>query len=326
MRTRLFRALLLATAITVASCGAARGSGDGDAGVGSDLEAGQALIERGAYAEAAAVFAALVEKSPEDAALHYYLGVAKANLGDDATAEAEYRKAIEVDGALLEARSNLGVLLLARGELEAARAELEACIELDPDDGDSHYNLGLVLEALGKDADAAQEYRIAADRTLDDPAPLMALAEIARRNGEPDDALAFYAQAEERAPGVPTVAIGKAQVLFDLERVDDAAAALTSVGKLEAADAAALTTAGMLLAKAGRDGDAIALYEAAIAKDGQFPRAHVLLANALARAKKFDEAAAEFERYLELAPDAPDAEAARKGLAACRKAAEPKQP
>jgi cytochrome c-type biogenesis protein CcmH/NrfG len=95
---------------------------------------------------------------------------------------------------------------------------------------------------------------------------------------------------------------------------------------MEGADATALATAGMLLAKADRDVDAIDLYKAAIAKDEKFPRAHVLLANALARVKKFDEATAEFEAYLKIAPDAKDAETARKGLEACKKATAPKQP
>ena len=159
--------------------------------------------------------------------------------------------------------------------------------------------------------------------TLCDAAQPWALADLARRNGKLDVALEWYTHAEERAPGEPLAAIGKAQVLLELKRDDDAAAALISVGKMDAADATALTTAGMLLAKVGRDTDAIDLYRAAIAKDEELPRAHVLLANALARATRFDEAAVEFEKYLEISPDAKDAEAARKGLEACRKASAP---
>jgi Flp pilus assembly protein TadD len=325
MVTRFSRALLAAAAICAASCGAARGSDGGLAATGRDLEAGQALIEQGEFAEAADVFEALVQKTPGDPALHYYLGVAKAGVGDVSSAEAEYKRAIELDATLLEARSNLGVLLLGKGDLEAARFELEACVDLDPEDGDSHYNLGLVHEAAGRDGDAVTEFTRAAELSPEDPLPPMALAEAERRKGKLDAALSWYAKAAERAPEEPTVALGRAQVLLALKRGDEAKAALVSVGKMEAADPTALTTAGLLLAKAGHDADAVDLYRAAVAKDEKFPRAHVLLANALARAKKFEEAAAEFERYLELAPDAEDAETARKGLEACRKEA-PKQP
>jgi len=314
----LLRTALVAAAIAAISCGPARRSGDGPS-ADKDLEAGQKLIEEGEYGEAAKVFEALMKESPDDPALHYYLGVAKANLDDVASAEAEYKRAIELDATLLEARSNLGVLLLGKGELEAARYELEACVDLDPEDGDSHYNLGLVHEAAGRGAAAEKEFTRAAELLPDDPLPPMALAEAARRKGMFEAALEWYEKAEGCAPDEPLAALGKAQVLLELKRGDDAAAALRSIAKMEGADATALATAGMLLAKAGRDADAIELYKAAIAKDGKLARPHVLLANALARAKKFDEAAAEFSRYLEISPDAKDADAARKGLEACKK-------
>jgi Flp pilus assembly protein TadD len=319
------RTALVAAAIAALSCGPARRSGDGTS-ADKDLEAGQKLIEEGAYDEAAGVFEALVKESPDDPALHYYLGVAKASLGDLAAAEAEYERAIELDATLLEARSNLGVLLLGKGDLEAAKYELEACIDLDSEDGDSHYNLGLVHEAAGRGADAEKEFARAAELSPDDPLPPMALAEAARRKGKLAAALEWYAKAGERAPNEPSVPLGRAQVLLELKRGDEAATALRGVAKMEGADAIALTTAGMLLAKADRDADAIDLYKAAIAKDEKFPRAHILCANALARAKKFDEAAAEFETYLKIAPDAKDADAARRGLEACKKATAPKQP
>jgi Flp pilus assembly protein TadD len=320
----LLRTALVAAAIAALSCGPARRSGDGPS-ADKDLEAGQKLIEEGAYGEAAGVFEALVKESPDDPALHYYLGVAKANLGDIGAAEAEYKRAIELDATLLEARSNLGVLLLGKGDLEAAKFELEACISLDPEDGDSHYNLGLILEASGHAAEATKEFIRAAELSPDDPLPPVALAEVARRKGNLGEALTWYTKAGERAPNEPSVPLGKAQVLLEMKRGDEAATELRAVSKMEGADATALTTAGLLLAKAGRDADAIDLYKTAIAKDEKFPRAHILCANALARAKKFGEAAAEFEKYLEIAPDAKDAETARKGLEACRKEA-PKQP
>ncbi|MCK9461090.1 MAG: tetratricopeptide repeat protein [Proteobacteria bacterium] len=319
----LHRTALFAAAVSFVSCGPSRHT-DNPFDEDADLPAGQALIEQGDYEKAATVFEALAKESPDDPALHYYLGLAKAGLDDVAGAEAAYKRAIELDATLLEARSNLGVLLLAKGDLEAARYELEACLDLDPEDADSHYNLGLALEASELLAEAEKEFARAAELAPDDPLPLMALAEAARRAKKLDAALGWYEKAASAAPGEPLVSLGKAQILLDLKKGDDAAAALRAIEKMEAADATALASAGLLLAKAGRDADAIDLYRAAIGKDQKFPRAHVLLANALARAKRFDEAAAEFEKYLELAPDAEDADAARKGIEACTKQAEKK--
>ena len=77
-------------------------------------------------------------------------------------------------------------------------------------------------------------------------------------------------------------------------------------------------TSGILLARYDEQDRAIALYRAAIERDDGYALAHFKLANALGRKEKFAEAANHFERFLELAPDGAEAEAARQGLELCR--------
>ena len=79
-----------------------------------------------------------------------------------------------------------------------------------------------------------------------------------------------------------------------------------------------LATAGVLLARYDEDDRAIALYRSAIDRSDDYAPAHLMLANALARKKAFEEAAGHYERFLALAPDAPEAETARQRLEACR--------
>ena len=103
-----------------------------------------------------------------------------------------------------------------------------------------------------------------------------------------------------------------------MKKIDEATAVLTSISNLSPGDAFTLTTAGMLLARFDKDAEAIALYEAALSRDDTFPRAHILLANALARIGRFADAAGHFEKFIELAPESQEADAARKGLEICR--------
>lgn len=56
-----------------------------------------------------------IAKDPDNKNLHYYLGIAYAEMEDSEKAEAAYRKALEIDPNYLEANINLGGLILNRG-------------------------------------------------------------------------------------------------------------------------------------------------------------------------------------------------------------------
>lgn len=58
---------------------------------------------------------AQVEKDPENANLHYYLGIAYSEMGDIEKAEASYRKALAINPDYLDANINLGGLILNKG-------------------------------------------------------------------------------------------------------------------------------------------------------------------------------------------------------------------
>jgi len=81
-------------------------------------------------------------------ALELQLGAVEAELGDRAAAEAHYRRALELDGGLRNARLALADLLLLRGEVEGARALLEELLALEP----AHAGARARLERLGAGA------------------------------------------------------------------------------------------------------------------------------------------------------------------------------
>ncbi len=68
-----------------------------------------------------------VQKNPNRAYAHYYLGVLHADDGDVDLAKVAFRRALELEPTFSEAAYNLGTLYLETRELEAA-VEL-----LDPD-------------------------------------------------------------------------------------------------------------------------------------------------------------------------------------------------
>lgn len=90
-----------------------------------------------------------VEANPESAAAHFNLGLAYTHKGRMNSAEASYRKALEIDPGMVEAWVNLGGALLLKWDFEGARdANLEA-LKLKDDLLLAHYNLGQAALYLG---------------------------------------------------------------------------------------------------------------------------------------------------------------------------------
>ncbi|MBW2277049.1 MAG: tetratricopeptide repeat protein [Deltaproteobacteria bacterium] len=318
----LFKITLITTAyLVLTSCGAAEpgssvGEPAGDAA--ASIVRGEALIEQGAFEEAAEMFERLLVEDPKNAKAHYYLGLCRENLGGMAAAIESYRKALGLDPNLAEAHNNLGNLLLAEGDLAGAEPELAVYLEQHPDESGAHYNYGLVLEEMGKLAQAREHYDKAIELDPEDPAPLVGVADLTFEGGDPERALELYRKARVLDVNDPMPLLREGQALLELKRVDEAATALEGLTEVSGADASLLTSAGIITAQNGKPDVALELYRGAVERDDTFALAHFKLANALGRKQEFEQAATHFERFLELAPDDPLAEAAKKGLAACR--------
>ena len=99
------------------------------------------------------------------------------------------------------------------------------------------------------------------------------------------------------------------QTLLELKKTDKACETLSLQLDMSNPDLVVISEAGKLIAKADT-ACAVKLYEGAIAADDGFAAAHFYLANTLARDKKFEDAKAHYERFLEIAPDDPAAETA----------------
>jgi tetratricopeptide (TPR) repeat protein len=83
----------------------------------------------------------------DTAQTHYNLGVVMSGKNRRADAAAEYRRAIERDPYLVDARNNLAALLAREGRLAEAAAELTAVLRIEPDNAVALENLRIVRGA-----------------------------------------------------------------------------------------------------------------------------------------------------------------------------------
>jgi tetratricopeptide (TPR) repeat protein len=79
--------------------------------------------------------------------------------GDPASAEAEYRRGLELRPEFLDIRNKLAQALLRRGEYAAAETELRRVLESNPNFLAARVNLGLVYFRRGDRAAAEREWR-----------------------------------------------------------------------------------------------------------------------------------------------------------------------
>jgi tetratricopeptide (TPR) repeat protein len=117
------------------------------------------LLRRGEYAPAVADLEIVRAVRPDDASLHYWLGVAHRGLGDRAQALTAFTRSVELDGNLLRARLELARLLAENGQLEEAAEQGEQALRLAP--RDPVARAGLAYAQMGRPDDAVRELELA---------------------------------------------------------------------------------------------------------------------------------------------------------------------
>jgi tetratricopeptide (TPR) repeat protein len=126
---------------------------------------------------AEAALATAIKLAPGYGEPHLNLGNLHRRRGDKAAAERCFRQAIACNAQLVEARNNLGTLLLELDRAEEAVAALEAALALKPGDPQVLCNLGAARDALGRD-DAVDCFRQALATRPDDVKALTGLGKI----------------------------------------------------------------------------------------------------------------------------------------------------
>jgi Flp pilus assembly protein TadD len=110
---------------------------------------GTALNALGHHAEACAAFARALSLQPNHAASWLNMGNASVDLDDLGPAETLYRTAIGLDPELVQAYASLGYLMTRQGRLREAIEACEAAIRLRPDFVQAHWNLAIAALLSG---------------------------------------------------------------------------------------------------------------------------------------------------------------------------------
>jgi tetratricopeptide (TPR) repeat protein len=115
-------------------------------------------LKRGDYGSGVQILELLAPSRPQDAMLHYNLGMAYSDLGKLSQSVEQLKKALEIDKNFINAKVALGVSYARLKEHDKSAIILKKAVLDDPDNGYALRNLGAVLMQLGDAGGDAVRY------------------------------------------------------------------------------------------------------------------------------------------------------------------------
>ncbi len=266
----------------------------------AELDAGIKAFDAGNYAEARKSFDAASKKNPQNFEAFFDLGQACEKLGDKPAAEAAYKAALAIKPDLDTAAAQLCAMYIDAGRIDDALSVGRTGLAKHPGSAALHENLGVALATHGDQDPAVQELEAAIKLAPSEPMYHLTLAHWlnawhvrgaaphldAVRDVAKDYALLASVGFEYRMAGE-----------FDsCVKVFDRAIGMKDGGEVRTERA--LCKLGLKDEKGTFDD-----LTAAVTKEPGYAPAHYYLGGRLALARKYKEAAAEYAKYLELAPN-----------------------
>lgn len=146
----------------------------------------------------------ILRVDPFDVEARYDLGVILMQLDRVELAIAEFERVVAAEPRHRDAHNNLGVLHHSRGESDRARQHYAAALAASPDSIATRYNLGTLLQEMGELELAVAELRQVLDQ---DPAHAGAWTNLSNcllSLGDPSAAIECANKALQLAPGLPS--------------------------------------------------------------------------------------------------------------------------
>lgn len=276
-------------------------------------------------------------------------GVLASQQGDAEAALAKFQEAVGLDPELMQAHLALAGMYLTQHNDQAAAEAAEAALALDPNEiraveiaYDAHdalgntekaeqyleqlqetgidtsarlFNTGVAALNVGDDETAAEKFKAALEEDPELVPAYGALAVVLLRMEDYEGSLEAADQTLARDPENARAKRMRYQALRLLGRIDEAAAVFQELSPEDQQEAIQLQyQAAAELFNAGQTEEAVAMLEAVVAAVPSHGKAHYMLGLSYTNLNQTAAAREHFEKFLEVAPDDPEAGTAREML------------
>lgn len=265
---------------------------------------GVMALEENDLERAARFLPAAVRADPADPSVHHSLGLLFRAARKPADAVVAFRAAARLDPGHVAALNGLGLSLLDLRDAAGAEQAFDAALRAHPAHAQTLHNRGLALEARGRMEEAEQSFRAALEA---DPALAAARFALGRALLMAERAAEAEAVLRECVVRQPQWADARAALAMALEAQfrDAEAEALLRDAPDPEVPAIAMNLANRL-ARAGRHGEALEIYDRFAARHPRDPVSRHNRANALAGLGRIDEAMAGWREAIALSPASAD--------------------
>ncbi len=248
-------------------------------------------------------FGAAIELAPSDLEARLSRGALLVEQGKFALAIEDLNAVIEVDSSQASAFEARGIARLGLREANQAVDDLNRAIELSPESPLAHFHRARAHLFLGQLNDALADVKVALKSAPDNLAALLLRATIAHNLHQSDEALADLNRILELRPGLPIALRTRADVWAEQgklgEAISDLEAARVELGN----DLNLLVSLGALYLRVGRAEKSVEMYSAALAIDDQVAVIHQARGDALLTLGRTDQARADYEAAIDIAPE-----------------------
>jgi len=270
-------------------------------GAAAHARAAASAMMREQYDVAAREYVAVLESDPDDAEARRSLGTAWWRLGDLEGAVEQFREAVRLEPKNPNSLYSLGLLLTEAGDHAEAIPVLAATLEIDPESFDTQLALARALTGASRFDDAIARYRSMLATDPQSSAARFGEAGVRMRQGRHGEAERLLRDMIAADPEDVDARIELGRVLAASGRTEQALAVLEEARALDpgpAVLAVLLHNQGTIHARAGNAGAAVLAFRGALEIDSTLWDTRSQLAATLARARRFGDAAEEYERVV----------------------------
>lgn len=225
-------------------------------------EQGMKALDEKRYTDAIDTFSKAVAADPKDYSLHFNLALAYSLAGKNGEAIPEYKKTLELKPGLYQAELNLGISLLREKQPSEAAQYLTTAAAQNPKEYRANYYLAAAELGAGQFAQAEQSYNAALAIDAKSPDAELGLAHALAGENKLDDAAVHFKKAAELNANYRNDLLELASMYEKAKQPEQAIVIYQQFPE----NPGAQERLGTLYLMAGRASDAIASFEAAVAK------------------------------------------------------------
>ncbi|HMO55826.1 MAG TPA: tetratricopeptide repeat protein [Roseiflexaceae bacterium] len=282
---------------------------------------GDVALARGALPDAVAQYERALSLNDNLALAHIGLGRSEAAAGRWAVAAGHFRNAIDREPDLADGHLWLGEALLQQSEARSALASFQQALVLRSDDAEIYYGIARSHYLLGQIGDARTQVDRALAHNATYPEALLLRARIEETQERDDQAIEYYRRAiEARRPSTPVQPIAEAHfrrglLLIQRDRIDEARRDLEEAARLQPEFAEASYWLGRVYFAQDNLRDARERFRRAVAlQNGRYAEAQFYQGRAEEQAGQRTEAIASYRAAIEQGIDTIWATEARSAL------------